>query len=454
MILSSVAWLSVAVWVVLVGLGVLRSIDRERRGWDAELPPALLAGWLTLHLGATTLQWAGVPWDRRSLSIAACTMLVPALWIVRRSTFGRAHRAPTHATRAVPFADLASAALVLGMVWVTLAMRSPFTDFVYHWGLKAERFALAGGVDWRFLEHPAMQYTHPDYPFLWSELFALPAILAGRFDERVLMLWTPLCLAGIVLEVRYRLGRHLDGTVHGLALLCVLVPITGFAIGHLQVGAADLPLLLALLVGVGSLQDNSAAGASVRVGIASAVAAALKIEGVALGLLLVALTLLRHRRALTRPLRRAVLLVLPSAAVVAPWALALRAHHLFQPNNRGPLRWGHWHALLTDGWRVVWQEEWRGLPLLLLFTPLLLRHRHSRWIGVVVLSGLVFYTYLFLSTPVDASFLVLSALPRLLLHLVPLALLGILLAAAYWPSAASLGLRQPTLESIPAPEGE
>jgi hypothetical protein len=459
LILSCLAWIAVVAWVLLVGLGVVRTLDPERRGWDAELPLALLSGCVALHLAVTVLDWVELPWTRTTLAIVALTLAVPGITGLRHSRIGRRHHlpgprgAPPRATPATLLADGAAAALVLLMLWATLAWRSPFTDFVYHWGLKARRFALAGGIDWRFLAHPAVDYANPDYPHLWTELLAVPAIFAGRFDASILMLWTPLFLAALALELRYRLGRHITGTARGLATLAVLMPVTGFAIGHLQAGAADLPLLVALVVGVGSLQDNSAASAAVRVGIAAAAAAALKIEGVPLAALLIVLLLARHRAALYRRPRRLAQLWLPIASVVVPWLVSLKVHALLEPARRGPIEWQRWDEILASSWRVVTIEEWLGLPLLLGLTPLLLWRRHSRWIGIMVLSALTFYGYVFLCSRGDVTFLVLSALPRLLLHILPLTLLGLLVAAAHWDDLGSQDA-PPTLDGLPAPEGE
>ena len=61
-------------------------------------------------------------------------------------------------------------------------------DFVYHWGLKAARWVVAGGIDEGFLSRPGAWRMHPDYPQLVTELSALPGLLSGAFDERAALL--------------------------------------------------------------------------------------------------------------------------------------------------------------------------------------------------------------------------------------------------------------------------
>lgn len=76
--------------------------------------------------------------------------------------------------------------------------------------------------------------------------------------------------------------------------------------------------------------------------------------------------------------------------------------------------------------------EWMGLPWLLLLLPALLAPRATRAAAAVLLLQGGFYAWVFLTSPVDTRFLVLSSLPRLLFHLVPplLVLLAVALFAA------------------------
>ena len=75
--------------------------------------------------------------------------------------------------------------------------------------------------------------------------------------------------------------------------------------------------------------------------------------------------------------------------------------------------------------------EWAGLPWLLLLVPALLALRRTRAAAAVLLLQGGFYAWVFLTSPVDTRFLVLSSLPRLLFHLVPplLVLLAVALFA-------------------------
>jgi hypothetical protein len=416
---------------VLVGLAIVRSLDPHPRTIIADLPSALLSGCVALYVVLTVYDWVELPWTPLYLGIGLALLAAHSglvLWLQRG-------RSPRQVWR-TSWSDLVAAAMVALFGLVTVALRSPFSDFVYHWGLKAQRFVLARGVDWSFLAHPANGYTSPDYPHLWTDLFATPAIFAGRFDPNILMLWSPLFLAAFALEVRSRLAHHLVGRAHELGVLAVITPVVAFSIGHFQSGSADLPLLLALFVAVFTLQDDPPAIAAARLGLAVAFAAGLKLEGGPLAILLVALLLVRGGRALLRSPARLAALLVPSLLVVVPWSITLRNHALFQPDNRGPLVWQHWDEIATSAWQVISREEWSALPLLLLAAPLLLLSPRARFVGIALMAALGFYAYLFLCAPVDVVFLVLSSLPRLLLHLLPIALAAMLVALA--PRATEL----------------
>ncbi|HPK65784.1 MAG TPA: hypothetical protein PKX99_04300, partial [Thermoanaerobaculia bacterium] len=80
--------------------------------------------------------------------------------------------------------------------------------------------------------------------------------------------------------------------------------------------------------------------------------------------------------------------------------------------------------------RVARTPEWQGAPFALLLWPLLLLRPRLRALALVLAGQAGFYLWTYLTKPVDTALLVLASLPRLLLHLLPALLLGLLLAAA------------------------
>lgn len=395
-------------------------------GHEPSAVPAWLAGWVTIHLLLTALQALGVPWTRWSVLLG-----VGAAWLLAAGAHRRYFRLgsvfrPRGQTPRFGWGDALAGLALAGFASAAWTLRSVNPDFIFHWGLKAKKFVLAGGVDFAYLARPWNHYTHPDYPTLLPELYAASSLLAGRFAEPALLLWSVLCFAALLWVAREWLaeqGLAFGGRQAGLALLALAV--AAFGIGYLQAGGADLMIALGLVAGAAALgREDPDPRADLELGTAAAFAAASKIEGVVLAGFLVGLGL---SQAIVRgQLSRAKLLrqLLPPVAVIGPW-VALNLHHgLFQGTNTGsfdPSRLGAiWEALAAS----LAVPAWHGFPYLLALLPVLLVFRRSRWLAVLALLQLGLYLYVYVTTPVDPVFYVRSSFPRLLLHLVPAAILG------------------------------
>src|SRR5262249_5060808 len=96
------------------------------------------------------------------------------------------------------------------------------SDFIYHWGIKGKPFALARGVDFRYLARPWSSHLHPDYPNLLPGLFALTALGDGGFREPVMALWSVAWFALLLLfgrELLASLGASRFALQTGMAVL-------------------------------------------------------------------------------------------------------------------------------------------------------------------------------------------------------------------------------------------
>jgi hypothetical protein len=435
-----------------------------------------LAGLVALHFALLGLDLAGVPWRRRHLLVAvvalAATAAVAARWARRRRAAagcdgarppGPAGDAEAAATAGARPGWGDAVALVALSAFAVLAwrLRVATPDFVYHWGLKGHRYALARGIDWAFLADPLRLTDHPDYPNLLPDLYASTALVAGRFDERSMMLGSVVFFALMLLAARQAWARWgVGGTLRQAATAALALAVGMFAVGYQLAGGADWLPALALLVALPALlaPGGTAAdrGDDLTVGLAAALAAGAKMEGLPLAGFLVAVHL--GRRALAArgcwggggrggrgagaadpagPLGgwwdlsgAALRAAAPALLVVAPWLAGNLRHGLFQPTNAGAFDPANVGAVLPALAEALATREWHGLGWLVLAAPLLAAARRTRPLGLVVTLQLLFYLYVYLTAPIDPRAYVLASFPRLLFHLVPAVVAGVVLLAA------------------------
>jgi hypothetical protein len=459
---------AVAGWTLVGG-------DRGRAGtaagpWTAwpnlaRWPEWVVVGLVALYVPLQLVAVAGGGWS--SGLLAAVLAVVAAgggarWWWIRRppagapgglaeSVEGGGSTAPAEAAVDEPararfgFGDLVAAVALLAFAvaaargWVTTP------DFVYHWGIKAERFALAESVDWSFLGAPANWAVHPDYPNLVPSLGSLALRAGGGQDASALSLLTALLHGLIVLAARGALVALASSRFvvqAGTALVGLVVSAVG--LGNLLAGGADSWLALALLAAWPRLLARPSRSGAWAVGWIAAAACSAKIEGLALAGLLVAVylgrgLLLGWSRAGASPgadtsaprpgwrarldLLAGLAAALPPAAVVLPWAFALRRYGLFQDFNRGEFAWSRLDEVLPATLQVLSMRHFYGFGWLVVALPLaLLLLPRVRAIVTVASLQAAFYAQVYLSSAVDTTFWVLSSLPRLLFHLLPVAL--------------------------------
>lgn len=441
-----------------VAIAAVAPAAPPRRGEPAL---AIVAGLVALYALLLLFDLAGVPWRRGPLAAgwsAATAAAVAVAWSRRpigwrwdgrragaggRPGFGRG----AIGRGAIGWGDGVAAGAALLYAAAAWTRRITIPDFVYHWGPKAKRALLGGGVDYAFLADPLRLTDHPDYPHLLPGLYAAVGVVRGAFHERAALLVSVVFFALAVAGVRRAaavagLPRHpAQGTVAAVALT-----LAAFGIGYRMAGAADWPVVAALLVALPALvglpgrgpgRGLAAPDDALRLGLAAALAAGSKIEGVPLAALLVGVGLVRlggTRWWVGGTARRAAelaRLVVPPLLVVVPWTVQNLRHGLFAAENTGPLVAARIPVVVRAAAEVFATAEWAGLPWLLLLLPALLARRATRMAAAVLLLQGGFYAWVYLTSPVDTRFFVLSSLARLLFHLVPplLVLLAIALFA-------------------------
>lgn len=370
----------------------------------------LLAGAVIFHLLLTAYDFLGVRWGRLALVLP---LMALAAWGSRTPGTPRTARTFDWGDGAA----LLALATFAAFAW-TLWIATP--DFVYHWGIKGERFFLARSVDYAWLAKGWNWVTHPDYPNLLPELFAGTALLEGRFEAPPQMLWSVLFFALILVSGREALRQEgppeeIPRPFAPAGLAIVGFALAGFGIVHRMAGAADWMPALALAAALPALLRPADREGDWEVGIAAAFAAASKIEGMPLAAFLAGVQLLRRRE-----IGSALRLGLPTAAVAGTWAVRTFRHGLYQPFNSGTFDLGRAPEVLSGLAEVAgWEESWRGFTLVLLATPLLLLPRRTRAAGAVISLQLLFYLWTYFSSAVDAEFQVVSSFPRLAMHLLP-----------------------------------
>ncbi|MGE5234370.1 MAG: hypothetical protein ACM3OB_09685 [Acidobacteriota bacterium] len=427
--------------LVAVGLGLAAGrLASGRIAWRPQAPPvglgvgvAFAAGLAALHVALYGASIAGWRWSDGALACLGALGLAALVWGVLGT--GRRRGGPGPG-----WGDVIALVALAVLAWHALELRIVLSDFVYHWGLKGEKFFLHRGVDWSLLHGFGAWRTHPDYPTLLPELFALTAILRGGFAPEPMMVWSVVFALALVAAGRDALGRGgaPPWAVQAGTAACGLLA-AGFALSHGLVGGADWIPAWSLLLALPALTGSPDQGADWRIGAAAAVAAAGKMEGVPLGFFLVAVHLLRALRAgrmrggiaAARTLARAGLL---PALVVLPWIVQSLRLHLFQATNSGAFsleRLGIVGRTLAD---VVLARTWYGLPLLLLAVPWLLGRRRVRSAAIVLVLQCLFILYAWASPPIDTELLVRWSADRLFFQLLPGLVVLILLEAAGDPA--------------------
>lgn len=383
---------------------------------------ATVAGLVVLHLGWTLASY-GFAWSRGlAIAVAAAGALV-CRWRVAASPPAPLRR---------PGWGLVVGVLPIGIYAALAAVRLAHSpDFVFHWGTKAQRWLLAGGVDFEFLSGASGWRLNPGYPQLAPEAMALPGLLGGGWNDRAALLVAPAVAGAIVLLLRHAArGAGASGFVLEAATAITGLAVGGFGFIHGGAGGADELVALALLAGTAALLCREVPGAAPAAGLAAALAAAAKTEGLVLAVLLIVAD---QAAAIARggwraALRRLPAVALPAAAVMALWRL--REGALYLPTRADLPDAERLGELLAAAGRVALRPDGGVQIAVLLVLPWCWRQRRLRLATSVVLAQLGAYAMVYLLEPIDPAFLVTSSLARLAFHLLPATILLLAIGAA------------------------
>jgi hypothetical protein len=313
---------------------------------------------------------------------------------------------PRIADRLGATGSLAIASGVGVVVLATLATRAgqaTSPDLLYFWGPKAERFAAVRTIDASFLSDPLLDYIHPDYPPLLTNLYAFATMTAGSFSWWAAAALFPVLLAATGISVGAILASEKSrdsASLYASFMTCVLGVV---GVQAAIAGVAEMPLLFFEMLAVSLLMRDEppSDGVLLLAGLCLAGAAGTKVEGLPFAL---AASTLFGFGGQARGRRARVL-----AFLLVPMAIGLGTWFVF--GGRNGLFWFYrgYGSLLDIHWAeapVVAAEMLRslakisyGLPFLLPLMILLITPKRTRArllpVGVsIALIVFLFITYL------------------------------------------------------------
>jgi len=446
--------LAAALLFLVSGHVALKLVDRRSEASFGPVSYAAVS--FMLGLGAVSLQMF-------LYSLASVPFSVPLIagpWIALAAvmTFHRAFRRTGFRTDGKPL-DLAGWLLlvfVLSQVAYSFAyaLTMPLSgwDAWFIWFVKARAFFMDGFVSSAFLKDPVYGQSHPEYPLLvpLSVSWIYTAVGAG-YEQAGKIIW-PVQFAALLSIFHYGVRKFSGSRRTALVFTALLsmtpiilvhaagfpVKLRGVQMGDLT-GYADLALS-AYFLGAGLFiflyaRDKRAPYAYIA-SMMLASGAWTKNEGLAFALLgfvtLAALALFKGRT----ELRALALSVLPLALFILPWSAYKAGHGLgseyvesmgasvflsnlprlgqiipyaldfmfMKPGVMG-LVWWAWAVSLAVGSRY-------------------LSGSRSFVIHWLILAQLSIYVFVYVITPVDLKWHLGTSLDRLLLHLIPLAMLA------------------------------
>ncbi len=458
LIAAAVCWLlgrRLRPWLSTAGLegGFLMAIE-------------LIAGVSILHILLSALDLVRVPW--RPLP------LLMAIVVIERATNYWARRSKRFSTPLVTrdrwgWGDsLALVALAVFGLWALLGWAvSP--DYIYHWGVKGQRFFLAEGIDVDFLTLRWSYFAHPGYPNLLPGLFAATATLGGAFREPAMFGWSALFAALFWPIGRQILGECGVGTFTRQSTLAALALVTAmFGIGYLMSGGPDTLIALVPLaawpamlrvqrplageaeMGGPNPTDADLRATDLHIGFVATLSASSKMEGIPLAALVVGIYLVlrwRQGRGARRGARRQLSSLLGAVArssllplaTVSMWIARGQLSGLFVEQPRSGFHLDRLPVMLSSMVEAASVSEWHGVAWILLLLPVLLLPRFTRPVATLCMLQLAFYATVYLTAAAPdlaaTRFYVLTSFSRLLFHLVPTTLVASAIALDCWVRA-------------------
>ncbi|HEV8610226.1 MAG TPA: hypothetical protein VGS98_09185 [Thermoanaerobaculia bacterium] len=293
---------------------------------------------------------------------------------------------------------------LLAALLATVAGRSTSSDLILFWGAKAQQFALARTIDASFLSAPYMEYLHVYYPPLVTNVFAFPAMIAGRFPWGAAAQTFPLLLAATAIALAGILKTESTPPRAAATAALATCAIALLGIYASVAGNAEPFLMFFEILGLALLVTPIARSTEGKLlaGLLFAGAATSKVEGLVFVLAAGVLFTLIERDA-ARPAGRTLLLLFaPTIVALGTWFAFGEARHLFSGyhgyGSLLALRLGSLPTILSDVGVALWKAGY-ALPWLVPLVVLLLVSGKNRRAllpvaTAVAIAGFLLFTYL------------------------------------------------------------
>ncbi|HEV2198727.1 MAG TPA: hypothetical protein VGR73_02825 [Bryobacteraceae bacterium] len=428
-------------WVWCRAVGALLA----ERSWMARILHAGLA--VALGFGASSalfflLSWAGIA----SLPVIATSEIT--LLAAGAALMTRRREADLTAPQRLTYFDFMLLAALVALMCLAGAVAARTYAGAPHgrwdawaiWNLRARYFA--GEGTWRNAVSPLLAETHPDYPLATSSLIARTWLYGGReFDTAV-----PLAIAALYALATLLILVGAVGTIRGptLGLLagCVLLGV-GNWVAEIGSQYADVPLSL-YFVGAVSLLATAIATdrprGAILAGALAGLGAFVKNEGLAFAaVVLIALALTAQGRrqwpAFAIGLAPALALVAAFKFFVAPSDPVLSQGSGLMLSKVADL--SRWSAIASGFASRIWTlSDWYAHPLLLAGAVLFFfrpnRETRMQAMTLWIASALMLAAYLtaYVITLSDLKWQIDTSTDRLLVQILPAALVSVFIAAA------------------------
>ena len=393
-----VAWTALGIALPALGAPLLSHRAYRRFSLPARAVLSAAVAAVVLSTAMTGFAIGGVRW-----SAAPLLLTVIAIVSGLRALLGgepETSPEPRAYDSALVLSAILAGAAVLAALLATRAGLAGSSDLLLFWGPKVRAFATARTLDAAFLADPRHMYMHPYYPPLVPELFALPAMLSGRFSWSAAALTFPVLLAALALGLPALLRSAERPFAPGPVAALAVAALALLGIEANVAGNADAALLLFATLGVALLLGRPPLDRArlLLSGVLLAGAAASKVEGLPLAAavaLIFPLRLAQRRR-----LRAAAWLLAPTIVALGLWFAYGAGYRAFsgygEYGSLLALRLDRLPAVLAALGRAFRDAGW-GLPYLVPIAVLLLARGSLRAFPLAVAAVFVAFlltTYL------------------------------------------------------------
>lgn len=399
---AGAVWLSSLICLPVVGLWLAGARPFRWLPVAARVGIAGGVGGFILSSVMTAFALLGLEWEPVTIGFVA--VLLSALigkFLAGQEPLRLADNQRWNATSVAGLLGTGVGIVLAGMaVWAGAATAG---DLFLFWGTKAQAFAAASTIDAAFLRDPHLDYLHPEYPPLVTNLFAFASMCAGRFSWSAATWTFPIVLAGLAVALAGILRMdHSRATAYAATCLVTgCVTLLGIEVDI--AGNGEMPLLYFETLATAILLSSRAREPAMQIlsGFMIGGAVTAKVEGLVFAVAM-ALAFVALRRDVPNRGTALMRLLGPAGIALALWFTFGAANGLFR-GYRGYGRFssvylGILPLVVSEVGRSLWLVGY-GLPFLAPLTLLLLRPRP--WGGAVAplvtaatLTGFLLFTYL------------------------------------------------------------